>query len=454
MRGKNAGKTRPPQPKRKEVKLLMTRRWPRPVTKSTAVVVASDREESSSDLSVAGPSFRASASLVPSKVGLRSVGSEFAGISFPSDLTSASTHLIRYSIHDTLFPPEFCISGDPMRFAFVQLMFVDEAYFHCVLAIAASSIAIIRGNPIETPDILSHLSQSFNLVNQRLRGDEALSNSTLSVVIGLTIYECILGNQEKARVHFEGLRRIVKLRGGLHQLQDFELVQKLCRIDIKFALHDGTPTLLQWSEINRYIPHYISVGDDTTDLSLHEFSLQIPRKLQTLGLNVNQLAKLCSTEASSLRLNGEAYHGTLLYLAYHLIAYSPLAGPRPTSRIENSFHLGLLSFLTTLLYEFCRLPSLYELLSNLLRVAIKETRGFESMGGSNQTLRLWMLLVGRASVLGKADDVWIEPDLREVIADLGLGNWQAAKTALHCFPWIGVVHDSDAQELVQRIVIS
>lgn len=65
---------------------------------------------------------------------------------------------------------------------------------------------------------MRHLSDTFRLVNEKIAGDEALSDATIAVIVGMTQYERLRGQYRMGLVHFTGLERIIELRGGITQL--------------------------------------------------------------------------------------------------------------------------------------------------------------------------------------------------------------------------------------------
>lgn len=80
------------------------------------------------------------------------------------------------------------------------------------------------------PKALHHISRTFAMVQERLNGDDALSDSTLAIVVSLFHQEQIRRHYAAARVHMEGLQRIVKLRGGLSTLRSSPyLMLKSCK---------------------------------------------------------------------------------------------------------------------------------------------------------------------------------------------------------------------------------
>ena len=83
---------------------------------------------------------------------------------------------------------------------------------------------------VSSPEALYHLSQTFTLVERRLKSDEALSDSTLGIILMLVIQEQIRKEERQARVHYEGLTKMVELRGGLCKLErNRPLLLKICK---------------------------------------------------------------------------------------------------------------------------------------------------------------------------------------------------------------------------------
>ena len=62
---------------------------------------------------------------------------------------------------------------------------------------------------------IRHWSMAIRLVSDRLSGKEALTNSTIAIIVSMTHYDRLRGEYKQGIVHFDGLRRIVALRGGI-----------------------------------------------------------------------------------------------------------------------------------------------------------------------------------------------------------------------------------------------
>lgn len=75
-----------------------------------------------------------------------------------------------------------------------------------------------------------YLSQTFAHVRKKLASDQALSTPTLVIVLSLINQEIIRNQDDAAAIHFKGLKALVKLRGGLEQLEgNLPFVLKICK---------------------------------------------------------------------------------------------------------------------------------------------------------------------------------------------------------------------------------
>lgn len=90
---------------------------------------------------------------------------------------------------------------------------------------------IFLGPGPDSPKALHHLAETLFHVNARLQGEDALSDSTLAIVVSLINQEQIRNEHSGARVHIDGVRRIVALRGGLDELGtgNLPLMLKICK---------------------------------------------------------------------------------------------------------------------------------------------------------------------------------------------------------------------------------
>jgi hypothetical protein len=64
-----------------------------------------------------------------------------------------------------------------------------------------------------------HISQALRLVNEKLSGTDAISNTNIAVVVIMAQFERLRNHYRQGLVHLDGLQRMVELRGGISQLK-------------------------------------------------------------------------------------------------------------------------------------------------------------------------------------------------------------------------------------------
>ena len=70
----------------------------------------------------------------------------------------------------------------------------------------------------DSRESLRHLLRATRLINERLSGIDALSDTTIATIVGLIQCECLRGQHHDGMTHFTGLQRIIELRGGVARL--------------------------------------------------------------------------------------------------------------------------------------------------------------------------------------------------------------------------------------------
>lgn len=91
-----------------------------------------------------------------------------------------------------------------------------------------------------SPAALFHLSRTFDAVNKRLQGNDALSDSTIAIVLSLIHQEQMRKQQASAEVHFRGLAKIIELRGGVDKILENPLLGlKICKY-VRWSAPPGT----------------------------------------------------------------------------------------------------------------------------------------------------------------------------------------------------------------------
>ncbi|KFZ02795.1 hypothetical protein V502_11511 [Pseudogymnoascus sp. VKM F-4520 (FW-2644)] len=331
---------------------------------------------------------------------------------------------------------------------------VVQSVFHCAIATsvtARNGLIVEKGNPNEA---MRHLSQTFRLVNERLSRNDAVSDGTIAVVVILAQHERLRGNHREGLVHVGGLERMVQLRGGVTALSRYRpgLTQKMFKVDLEYALHQGTATRFIAEDIvpnstalfGRFIGSEINYNQVVTNVIDPRLSKHLSTSLQTIFIDMNSLARLMNDAGAGHRPRIKPYIflDTVILLGYRLLQVSPLSGSRPFSLLENAVHIGLAVYLMAFLRGLDMKATNIPLIADLARSVAQDHVGSERV---DRDVILWILFVGRASAFGEADDEWLIPKMAETMRSLGIDSWEGVSSVLATFPWVSDIHGKSAQ---------
>ncbi|RQM05919.1 hypothetical protein DH86_00002579, partial [Scytalidium sp. 3C] len=145
-----------------------------------------------------------------------------------------------------MYPYEVCLHVHPAERGWFPYMISDIC---CLHAMMFSLRAFVDGpsNEIQLSRAAAfHHAQTLRLLQARLNDfaqgqrDIVLGDSTLMVIIFLSLAAELMGNFQAAENHVSGLLKIVNLRGGVASLGTNNNVQvKVCRADLGLALRTG-----------------------------------------------------------------------------------------------------------------------------------------------------------------------------------------------------------------------
>ncbi|CRG89921.1 hypothetical protein PISL3812_06960 [Talaromyces islandicus] len=337
--------------------------------------------------------------------------------------------------------------------AWMELMFEDEAFFHCALALSISILNNLIAEPEDPLQAVRHLSHTFRLINQRLSGSDAVTDATIAVVLMLTQYERHDNQHWRAMVHFQGLERMIKLRGGISRLRETMpiLAIKIARADLDYSLRMGTPTRFGADilynqetvlESLNYPKEYVYEGR----LFRLYFFKNLSTTIQSLLIDIKNVSQLLNDAncGHSPKIDCDAFHKTTLLLSHRLLSIRPIKGSHNPRYVEHAIHLGLVAFLVTFMPTLDRLIPENPVLSQSLRFMIEK---FCVSHPEDEQVRLWLLFIGAASVFKPDDDIWLLPTTVRTMSTMGLGTWEDVNDLLAIFPWVHSTHSNAAQAL-------
>lgn len=330
---------------------------------------------------------------------------------------------------------------------------------------------MISGQGGTSPRTLRHLNLTYQYINMALQQDAMPSDSTLATTVSLTIHEDLVREMSRSRIHLDALERMVELRGGMDRLNTIPLLrQKICkyvfvysnsvhsfdtdilfrRVDIECALTDGTLPRFFRDEFPRELIEAV-LGERIYD----ELSSQISGTtyiessgLRNILLDFMAVSRFLNRDIPSAKLEPSTFQQMFISLCYRLLHLYPLSEKPQVHQRDYTYHLALLSLLTTFLFSHGPYHLSYNLLATKLRSAIMDVGPDTITDGE----LLWLLFVGRISVFEPSDNAWVLLRLKACLFSLQIDSWENALEIIKEHPWVDAIHNKPAQQLWKALV--
>jgi hypothetical protein len=198
----------------------------------TSITPLSRRDEQREEMEKRRKKFEEQVKICPKL--LARMGNELSGLSSACEMSSQS----RKYVHDFLlfageaaYPSEFCKNmPDPNLTLWFQYMLVDEAYFHCFVALSEACIDFVNSKEDCSPEYRQHIVKGLRLINEKLSSESAVADTSLAAVIALCLLSSVREQPHQTKIHFEGLCRMIEVRGGMSELKgNHALMEKVQR---------------------------------------------------------------------------------------------------------------------------------------------------------------------------------------------------------------------------------
>lgn len=173
---------------------------------------------------------------------------------------------------------------------------------------------------------------------------------------------------------------------------------------------------------------------------------EIEPVLLSATLDIQSFANLLNGVGADNKLDQLDFAQHVQHLLHRLLSFAPLATSRRLTRVENVLHLALVAAMVTLLHEYGRQHSRYDLLSGRVREALQV---FIPVGVWEEELLLWVVFVTGISVLESQDDEWLLPMVQSRCRRLELRMWEQVQVKLSAFVWIHAMHDHSGKRLYE-----
>ena len=342
-------------------------------------------------------------------------------------------------------PLELCVNLDCLESSSYSWLYTDTAYLHSVLSAsyAIRDFDSPQWNGKPGRKTMFHLQEAISMLRIKMQSEDVYQDETvLRIVINLTLLAAVYGDWVAAAAHFEGLHRIIHLRGDMAFLKERPALHfKLDRIDLAWSLSSGRkPHFAQpvksWGYTRPVpkIPLPSNLYQAAPDWDYRV--VNVFNKFQDLSLMVNR------NRLKFVLHDPSIFQNDLTVLQSRLVALADIV----TRPIEQLVRLVMLATMTTLFSIPGRRVPYGWIIEQLRKTFIKA--GDEIMW--DKSLLLWVLIMSSFTV-ANTQHSWIQ----DAWATVGAGlEWVDVKAHLSRVIWFEVVHDEPGEMAYQRLKMS
>ncbi|CAH0044786.1 unnamed protein product [Clonostachys solani] len=438
MKGRNVGKVRTPR---------------RPLAATGAVVAIASKPRDVNRAQELAISHEIDFSLARSSPKLLvQLGNELSGVKMPCSVSHHSRRFIHdfmcYAA-DSIYPPHLCLEPyDIVKDIWIRYMFIDEAYYHCLVALSEACISFIVHREQDSAEFTQHLTRGLQLVNAKLSGVHALSDVAICTVILLCLISSIRKIPSQTKVHFDGLCRMINLRGGLHHLKENPfLTEKAQRLDIELALQLGCQTQLSATtkRLDNLLPNYYDPAFESPSL-LANAVVHGDLRVFMITQEITKVTRILNATVPASRLYPLAFQDLVTHLTYRVLDIEPVDGCQLVGAVTIAVHRGLLAFMLTFVTQISRQRRIpYPVLKNSLKDALDHP---EFLANVDPATHVWLLIVAGIYVLDKTMSVgWLRPRLMKAMSVFGTTDWKFGRALLDNYPWVDSLHDESASQI-------
>ncbi|KAJ6257178.1 hypothetical protein Dda_8064 [Drechslerella dactyloides] len=403
------------------------------------------------------------------------VGSDLSFVHFPDVIDPAMVRDIMtfsQTSKEILFPLATCFAFDRENKTWWVALTVDPAYLNATAFVTSAYSSVIHsgGKTSATGRQLSaagtmHFVKTLRMVRERLASDNQellLSDGTIFVILMLAMYAMLSGDGATAFHHVEGLRRIVKLRGGIRSFRSNEkLLIELLRADMSVALNGGhQPLFFSDPFLEPFLPYPDHPALRVPQARTTAKEDPIDRFVDTLHPDLaiawtftQRFSSLMNvTAASGVRLPQRTLLHAMTATTYRLLGMHGRFAP---TSADEALRLGLLGFCAHIFlrWKYMRIEYTYLPVAYRAALAGLELEGcVEGGNGMPPQVVLWLLMIGAIAVFGDADAGWLRPWMKASCGVCGAQSWEDVRGILKMI-WVDKLHDEAGKEAYEACLV-
>ncbi|KFY13265.1 hypothetical protein V492_03374 [Pseudogymnoascus sp. VKM F-4246] len=368
----------------------------------------------------------------------------------PSARGASRGNLLLSSIAFQYYPLDLNSESNPFIVSWWPRALADPALFHVSLQTASldQELRSQKGFPIS--ELL--MTDSVSLVRRKIEDSSlAFQDETVNSVVTLAAIEHGKGNVEASRMHVEGVKRIVSIRGGINEVKRTSpltarmvswislLVTGYPQFQTQddFGTGNGIDSTLQWQ--------LASMAPDLQEGVLDKLEIDpairnILTRLQSI-FHQPQLSCLTTTEL----------HDLTCFVVHKLLLLPPLSPAQPKqASISECLRYALVLYMLTI--HGTTYYSHHYLVNTIL---LQLKRYFMTMAEENYTygpLEIWAASVGMVASTSTADGQWFMDQASTAAVGLSLHSWEDVLAHLETVLWVRTGREAAFREKWEEIV--
>ncbi|KAJ4986218.1 C6 zinc finger domain-containing protein [Stagonosporopsis vannaccii] len=335
------------------------------------------------------------------------------------------------------YPLDLDIMSNPFVVSWWPSALADPALFHVSLQTASLDLDLRAQKGFANSEIL--MADSVSLVRHKITNPiSALQDETLNSIITLAAIEYGKGNTDVSALHIDGVKRLVKLRGGINHVKRINpltarMVAWVCMIVTQtpqFSTQDsggsdeGIAPISQW--------HQATSGLLEPNPVLFNIPL-LDSDITDVLCRLHNLFDLDQHTLSSTDL-----HDLACYAVHKLLLWSPQ--PQADSFPCDLITSGIVRHALVLYLLIIHGPTYFSHAQLQYATALKlqgqmEHTWFNTLS-SHGSLVIWLFSIGMVASAGLPEGQWFVSHARKATESLGLQTWNDIMVCLQNIVWL------------------
>ncbi|KAJ6013471.1 hypothetical protein N7540_008062 [Penicillium herquei] len=329
------------------------------------------------------------------------------------------------------YPLDLSSTSNPFLISWWPLALGDPALFHVSLQTACLDEELLAQKGFQSSEIL--MADSVSLLRRKVENSSmAVQDGTMNSVITLAAIEFGKGNIDISKMHVDGVKKLVDLRGGINSVrQTSPLTARMVswvsmlimghpqfntQDDVGFG--DGIPCIPEWQLDPTTLDDLSELNDIEVDYAVWNVFIRLRNILHR-----TQRIPITSTQL----------HDLTCFVIHRLLLSAPTSIHLPTSPITESLRYAIIIYM--LLIQGPTYYSHAVIMNTMVTRFIEYFKQLESTPRLYDSLDIWLITVGLMSAAGTSHHQWFVEKAQFISASLELDNFDDVLVHMKSVLW-------------------